>query len=144
MAHHIKQFLASILPKEADWKRLLLENWPTIIGKLHAQVTLEHIHEDGLVLGVRDSCWLQELHMFSPMLIKQINEKLDSPRIKQVRFKQIGRAVKKNSVSRKVHSSVPKIVSLSVIEQDALQCIVDPDLKAALASYLIRCYQERE
>lgn len=144
MAHHIKQFLAGILPKETDWKRSLLENWPIIIGKLHAQVTLEHIHDDALVLGVRDSCWLQELHMLSPMLIKQINEKLDLPRIKQVRLKQMGRVIKKSTVSPKAQPSVPKVVCLSAVEQDALQHIVDPDLKAALASYLIRCYQEKE
>ncbi|MCX5925418.1 MAG: DUF721 domain-containing protein [Candidatus Dependentiae bacterium] len=145
MAHHIKQLLSSILPKTTDWKRLLLENWPTIIGKLHSRVTVEHIHDDSLVLGVQDSCWLQELYMLSPMLIKQINEKLDLPHIKQIRFKQIGRIIQKNSSSGLIKSTKSQcVVHLSAIEQEALGRVADPELKKVLASYLIRCYQEKE
>lgn len=144
MAHHIKQFLHSILPKASDWKRLLLENWPAIIGKLHARVTIEQIYDDALLLGVQDSCWLQELYMLSPLLIKQINEKLDLPRIKQVRFKQVGRRVQKESSPVKVDFNEPRVVVLSKIEQDALKLVVDPDLKAVLTSYLIRCYREKK
>jgi len=144
MAHHIKQLLSSILPKTTDWKRLLLESWPTIIGKLHSRVTIEQIHDDALVLGVQDSCWLQELYMLSPMLIKQINEKLDFSHIKKIRFKQVGRVIQKNSALLRVRTTMPKVVQLSGIEQEALKRITDPELKAVLASYLIRCYQEKE
>ena len=143
MAYHISQLLNSILPEQSRWKRHLLEQWPLIIGKLHAHVTIENIQDDALTLGVYDSCWLQELHMLSPLLIKQINETLDQPRIKQVRFKQIGHVVIKKSNIKKKEATPSIIVQLNVAEKDALSHIADPDLKTALTSYLMRCHRER-
>jgi hypothetical protein len=141
---HIKQFLEKIIPQENGWKRQLLENWPAIMGRLQGKVTLENIYEDSLVLGVPDACWLQELYLLSPALIKQINEKLESPRIKQVRFKQVGRVQKKATAGQRPSSRQPKQVQLSEQEKQALSRVADTDLQAALESYLIRCYQEKE
>jgi hypothetical protein len=144
MAQHIKQFLTNILPQEESWKRYLLEHWPTIMGRLHSKVTIENIYEDYLVLGVPDACWLQELYLLSPALIKQINEKLETPRIKQVRFKQVGRMQKKVVLTPQATVRTPKVVQLNEQENNALTRIADTDLQAALKSYLIRCYQEKE
>lgn len=145
MAHHIKQLLHTLVPQTAEWKRVLLQNWPSIMGKLHTHVTIEQVYEDSLVLGVQDSCWLQELHVLSPVLIKQINEKLDLPRIKQIRFKQVGRVAKKvTQASRTQVHETPQEVQLDMAQQEALRGIADPGLQAALTSYLIRCCQENK
>jgi len=142
MAYHIKQLLDNVLPVERDWKRHLLANWSKTIGNLYSKVTIEQIYEDSLVLGVYDSCWLQELYMLSSILIKQINATLDSPRIKQIRFKQIGIGVKKNMIIKKKERPLFKNIELNMKEKEALQLIADPGLQKVLTSYLIRCYQE--
>jgi hypothetical protein len=141
---HIKQFLQNIIPQEEGWKQQLLENWPAIMGRLQGKVTLENIYEDSLLLGVPDACWLQELYLLSPTLIKQINEKLEFPRIKQVRFKQVGRVQKKAVNTRQAFACAPKKVQLTDKEKQALSRIADTDLQAALESYLIRCHQEKD
>ena len=148
MAFHIKQLLQCLLPKQSDWKQVLLEHWPAIIGPLYVRVSIETIHEDQLVLGVQDSCWLQELYVLSPIIIKHVNQKLDSPRIKKIRFKQVNRYVGRITAreSKAIFSSVnvTKQIQLNATERGVLERVEDPDLQAVLISYLIRCYRERE
>ena len=104
---------------------------------------MEKIHEDTLILGVQDSCWLQELYLLSNMLLKSINQTLDQPRIKHLRFKTIG--IKKEKQRRvnvkKERCFIP--VVLNSCETKALQEVKDPELKKALENFLIRCYQEK-
>lgn len=142
MAAFIKQFLTSYLSQEKNWKALLLANWPTIIGNLHDRVTLEKIHDDLLVLGVYDSSWLQELYLLSPVIVQTINSNLDRPRIKRLRFKQIGR---KKEQKKSCITAKQKIVSivLKKKEQQALETIEDKQLRDVLKKYLVRCYQEK-
>lgn len=96
MTKEIKNVLSLILANHANWKIHLLNNWSTILGPLSSKVYLEKIQEDTLILGVQDSCWLQELYLLSGMLIKTINQTLDQPRIKHLRFKTIGIKKKNN------------------------------------------------
>lgn len=142
MATEIKELITNIFDQQHDWKFQLLKNWNAIMGNMASKVQLEKIYEDTLVLGVYDSCWLQELYMLSNVLLTTINAKLDAPRIKHLRFKKLGT---KKIVAQKQQMQ-PKIlrpVVLNIKEQSALTRIKDPQLSEALKSFLVRCYQER-
>ncbi|MCK5633099.1 DUF721 domain-containing protein [bacterium] len=144
MAQSLKNLLPSVLKQEGSWKINLLKNWPTILGNLKTKVLLEKIQDSTLVLSVNDSCWLQELYLLSPILLKTINEKLDRPRIKRLRFKQAGiKKVKTKQATRKKIKPC-KPVELSSKENKALQTIDDPQLQKALKQFLVRCYHEKE
>lgn len=143
MTKEIKNVLSLILANHANWKIHLLNNWSTILGPLSSKVYIEKIQEDTLILGVQDSCWLQELYLLSGMLIKTINQTLDQPRIKHLRFKTIGikKEKQRNKTTNKARCNEP--VSLSAHEYQALQNINDSELQQALKNFLVRCYQEK-
>jgi hypothetical protein len=90
MATYLKDILHTIINPEQNWKTDLLYKWNDIIGPLHSKVRIEKVYENTLILGVFNSCWMQELYLLAPLLIKTINEKLDQPYIKEIRFKHIG------------------------------------------------------
>lgn len=146
MANTIKTVLNSFFKAthKDSWKVQLLTNWNDIIGTLKDKVHLEKIQDDTLVLGVKDSCWMQELYMLSHVLLASINQKLDQPRIKHLRFKTAGVRAQKKYTSRLPQRRTPKPVRLKAHEQHALKKIDDPQLSAALKGFLIRCYQENE
>src|SRR5439155_41226 len=70
MALNLKELLQAIIRPEKNWKTDLLYRWRDIIGSLHSKVRIEKIHDDTLILGVFNSCWMQELYLLSPLLIK--------------------------------------------------------------------------
>jgi hypothetical protein len=144
MAQPIKQLLSTVFDQPDNWKIDLLRNWDSIIGNLNTKVYLEKITDDTLVLGVTDSCWLQELYLLSHVILQVINEKLDRPRIKQLRFKKVGiRHAKKQTITKpkpRARTQRP----LTPKEKGALADIKDPQLQQALEDFLIRCYQEQE
>ena len=144
MADHIKNFLSPFITQPNNWKVTLLANWRDIMGSLGSQVTLEKIHEDTLILGVVDSCWMQELYLLSELILRTINQKLDRPRIKQLRFKKVGikKASSKPQSQQSFHQKRTSI-PLSVQEQQALEMVKDKELKDALLAFLIKCYQEK-
>ncbi|MFC1842708.1 DUF721 domain-containing protein [Candidatus Dependentiae bacterium] len=144
MAQNIKNVINTVFSKQNSWKIKLLQNWPSIIGKLKSKVRLEKINKDSLVLGVYDSCWLQELYLLSPILLKKINEKLENQQFKRLRFKQVG--IKKNKQQKKpikqeIEISVTKLTKR---EEETLQKIKDPDLCQALRDFLIKCQNGQE
>lgn len=143
MAELIKQFLQHYLSEKNNWKAILLQNWPTIIGNLRDRVTLEKIHDDLLVLGVCDSSWMQELYLLSPVILQTINASLDQPRIKRLRFKQIGRKKEINKKQKKQQQKKQISIELTKKEKTALETIDDQQLKKALKRFLVRCYQEK-
>lgn len=139
----IGDFLPSVMTGSESWKMQLLRAWPTVLGDLTPLVSLEKIDEPVLVLGVQDSCWLQELYMLSPLIIKMINKNLDQPRIKALRFKTRGTknvTPEKKKVERLLKPTVP----LTSRELAALEKIGDVQLKEALQGFLKRCQQEKE
>lgn len=143
MTTPIKNILNTLFDNNNTWQLRLLANWDDIIGHMQTKVQLLKILDDTLILGVVDACWMQELFLLSNLLIKTINQNLDQPRIKYLRFKTVGiKKVKKrdNAPARNVPL---KEVSLSTKEERALQKIEDPILENALKQYLIRCYQEK-
>lgn len=142
MPKHVHTFLSSLLPKQENWKVQLLSNWQSIMGNLHTKVQLEKIYEDTLVLSVNNAAWLQELYLLSPMLLNAINQKLDQPRIKHLRFKQAGirvAPIQKGETQTKHY----KHVAFTADERAVLNNMKDPQLREALQAFLIRCYQER-
>jgi hypothetical protein len=142
MAQEIKKLLEDLFNIQDNWKCKLLNNWTSIIGSLASQVCVEKIEDETLTLGVRDSCWLQELHLLSPLLLKEINNKLDQPRIKKLRFKAMthikhNRAAKTKNTNTNLHSR-----ALSHKEQAALNKIEDTQLQSVLQRFLMRCSHE--
>ncbi|MDZ4123742.1 MAG: hypothetical protein U1E02_06145, partial [Hydrogenophaga sp.] len=100
--------------------------------------------EDTILLVVQDSCWLQELYLLSPVLLKTINKTLDAPRIKNLRFRVASSAVKKEKKRNLEIKKQPlKKVCLNPTEEAALKKIGDQELTHALRQFLVRCYQER-
>ena len=140
----IGDFLPSVMTGSDAWKMQLLRAWPTVLGDLTPLVSLEKIDNDTLVLGVQDSCWLQELYMLSPVILKMINKNLDQPRIKALRFKMRGvqKAPTKTFIPEKKAPVAKK--PLSIRERTALEKIQDVQLKEALQGFLNRCQQENE
>lgn len=143
MAKEIRDLVPLILRSQDNWKLKLLSSWQTIFGALSDKVSLEKMTDDTLVLGVQDSCWLQELYLLSAMLLKTINQQLDQPRIKNLRFKTVG--TKKGSTAPKQTKMVwaKRVVVLNAKENGALTHIKDEQLALALKGFLIRCYQEK-
>jgi len=142
MAQKIKDVLPSVFENKNSWKMKLLQHWPSIIGKLKSKVRIEKIQKDTLVLGVYDSCWLQELYLLSPVLLSTINEKLENVRFKRLRFKQAGiKKVKRNKKEKEV-AKEKKERNLTKKEELTLQRIKDPELEKVLKKFLIRCIQE--
>lgn len=141
MAQSVKSVVQHIFSNQDNWKIRLLKNWPEILGHLNTKVHLEKIEDDCLVLGVSDSCWMQELYLLSPLLVATINKKLDVPRIKSLRFKKVGiRKQITKRARRRTSSFIEK--PLTPKEQQALEQIKDPELSARIKSFLHRCRQE--
>jgi len=143
MAKEIKSCLHTILRKDDNWKFQLLHQWPTLFGNLQTTIQLIKIQDDTLVLGIADSCWMQELYMLSNILIKTINKTLDQPRIKKLHFKTIRPCKKIEYKSYHPIKKEFKVINLSATEQYALKKIDDHELSSALNEFLIRCYQEK-
>ena len=119
------------------------------MGALAKRVVIEKIFDDMIVLGVPDSCWLQELYLLGPTILQTINQSLDSPRIKEIRFKQAGRtppcAQKSTGFSKlSPDKRAPSTILLSSAERKRLAEITDPELRTALEAFLIRCHRERK
>jgi hypothetical protein len=144
MAYSIKMILNDFFNQQDNWRSNLLNAWPSIIGDLHTQVQIEKIYDDMLIVGVRNSCLMQELHLLSEVFIKAINEKLDQPRVKKIRFKST-HYTQKNKKTTTKHNQIPgNTIELSTKEHDALSKITDSALRTALQLFLIRCHHEQK
>jgi len=143
MAANLKELLHALIRPEKNWKTDLLYRWNDIIGPLHSKVRIDKVYDDTLVLGVFHSCWMHELYLLSPLLIKTINEKLDQPYIKEIRFKQIGLKKSKKNITEHNAINRNKVVHLTKEEEIRLEKIADPALRDALKAFRIRCYQEQ-
>lgn len=143
MAQPVKTILDDLLSHQNNWQLQLLNAWPSIVQAIKTRVHLLKIDADMLTIGVQDSCWLQELYLLSPLLIATINQKLDQPRIKQLRFKALGTQEEKKKKEKNTYSRPKRTITLSAKEQATLAQIPDEQLRVALKNYLIRCHEER-
>ncbi len=146
MTFHIKTFLSPLLQsKKQSWKIALLNKWPEIMGNLANHVSIEKIEQESIVLGVQNSSWLQELYLMGPTILETINQNLDQPRFKTIRFKQ--RGSKPQRTKNKPVKAAPvkeQPIVISAHEQKALDRITDTELKQAMHSFLIRCHREKK
>ncbi|MCL4229424.1 DUF721 domain-containing protein [Candidatus Dependentiae bacterium] len=145
----MKKQLSDLLPlvfrHEHAWKIQLLQQWDVIFGNLSSFVQIEKIEHETLVLGVSNSCWLQELSLFSPLLLKTINEKLAHAPIKQLRFKLSG--TKHRAKKSPTPSSYARCIlsrTLNPAEQRALDHVHDQELRIALQRFLMRCSMDEK
>ncbi|HXW86077.1 MAG TPA: DciA family protein [Candidatus Bathyarchaeia archaeon] len=145
MTRHIKTVLHTLMHADSnDWKKTLFAQWPTIIGALNNKISIEKITDNNvLILGVQNSCWLQEVYFLADTLQAKINQALGAYHIKQIRFKIKG--VKKQK-TQKVQKTVSQPVihaMLTLAEQQALEKISDGALKDALRAFCVRCHTTR-
>ena len=89
MAALLRDLVPQILQHNDEWRLTLLRHWNTIIGTLQTRVRLEKIYDDTLIIGVYESHWMHELHLFSSVLIDSINRYLGHERIAHLRFKLV-------------------------------------------------------
>lgn len=143
MAIYLKEILPALINPDKSWKTDLLYRWQEIIGPLHNKVRIEKIYDNTLILGVFHSCWMQELYLLSPLLIKTINEKLDQPYIKEIRFKHVGIKKLKKKETASTITRKKKTVELSKEDECALAQVADPNLREALRAFRIRCHEEK-
>ena len=68
MAALLRDLVPQILQHNDEWRLTLLRHWNTIIGTLQTRVRLEKIYDDTLIIGVYESHWMHELHLFSRYL----------------------------------------------------------------------------
>ena len=142
MTKPLKDLLSTIFAHDS-WKYELLSKWKTIMGAISSKARIEKILDDTIVLAVENSCWMQELYMLSPILIKTINQNLDKPRIKQLRFKKAGIFREKKAVVKKnKQTQLPGNIDLTIRQKKALADIEDKELRNSLEKFLIRCQGE--
>ena len=141
---HIKNIVTEIIKSsnpEKSWKATIMQNWQEIMGSLAVKIFIEKITNDTIVLGVTDSCWMQELHMLSDVLKTKINQSLDKPYIKTLQFKY---SSKKIRLIKKIKSNIPvpcESKPLTPEEEQALLKIKDNELSQFLMRFLQKCHQ---
>lgn len=143
MIKSVKNVLETVFSQHNSLQLQLLNNWSAIVGNFQTKVQLLKIFEDTLVIGVLDSCWLQELYLLSPLLLKKINEQLDQPRIKHLRFRCVVTPEKKKAKEVPKRCCTLKSITLSKEEKDALSALGDTELAHFLEGYLLRVYREQ-
>ena len=143
MSTPVKHILEHFFNEQERWQFQLLRAWPQIIKQLNTKVRILKITQDTLVLGVQDSCWLQEMYLLSGLLLNTINQHLDQPRIKQLRFRLYGSTTHHPARITPPRSSPAPVVNLPARTVLALERISDESLRAHLKQYLVRCHQTR-
>ncbi|HBR70796.1 TPA: hypothetical protein DIC20_00580 [Candidatus Dependentiae bacterium] len=138
----INQVLNNFLKQQGDWKRYLMANWRSIIGAIANHASIEKIEGETLIVSVCDSTWLQELYLLSPILLNKLNQALDQPHLKKIRFKnKLNKpAFNEKKCSQKEKNNHPPH-TLTLREKYALKNIHDAELSQALQTFLIRCYE---
>ena len=142
MALPLQSIVSSFLQSNTDWRKRLVQEWPTMVGDLHTKMRLERIGQDStVVIGVYDIHWMHELHMLSPLIMQTINEKLGSAVVKKIRFIVTDMAVVDVSAppiaGQKADGGIEAqsrlLKSLTTEQQKTLAEIKDPHLQAAIA-----------
>ncbi len=149
MSQHIKNLIPSCMLRESAWQKALLAAWPSIMGPLHEHAVIEKIVPPLLVIGVTNSCLLQELHLLSPVLLKKIQETVAADSLKQIRL-QLKAMPRRNTprvlTTPMVHMPQKKLTQeatmLPMLHKNALMNIKDQSLRDALLSFWLHCFRE--
>lgn len=89
--HVLGDILDKLFPK-AKWgekqkQYAFFEQWGTIVGKAIAKQALPlRWSKNTLVVGVKDSCWLQELKMMEGEILEKIRQAKTELKIDGIRF----------------------------------------------------------
>lgn len=143
MVKALHELVATCLPTD-NWRFTLMKEWPTLFGPFSDRVTLEAVRDNTMILGVADSCLMQELYLLSPLIVETIQKTVGTSVIKQVRLKRTDGIMRQKKYTQLPTYTPKKQVSLTRAELHALELINDTELKEALRNYCIRCHQERE
>lgn len=137
----LKSIIDSLPFFKHNWKFALLDQWPSIIGSLNSKVSLEKITDNSVVLGVIDSCWMQELYLLTPLVQSLINKSLDKPRIEKIIFKQKNTNQQKTLYikNKSVQNTITTQTPISAKESAALAHIQDHELRHFLTQFRNRC-----
>jgi len=140
MPRIIAHIIETVIKPPHAWHYTLVSHWHTIMGNLSTKAIIDRIEGNIVTLGVYDACWLQELYLLAPILRDRLNQMLDQPYIKELRFKRTG---KKRKSRLLIKTSAPTPLSAPIIltnsEQHALKKIDDPVLKEVLIAFRSRC-----
>ena len=128
--------------KLSGWQLKIIIDWPIIIGNICEQARIEKVYNDTVVLGVYDTCWMQQLHLLSNMIIKKINTHLDGNYIKQIKLKYVQKHVFRKIMPNSAKPTIEHVPSPS--ETIALKKIRDLELRAAIHNFLDRCMREHQ
>ncbi|OGB97592.1 hypothetical protein A3F06_03610 [candidate division TM6 bacterium RIFCSPHIGHO2_12_FULL_36_22] len=143
MVTNLNILVQTALSQQGDWQLFLIKNWKNIIGNLSQHVRLEKIYDSTIILGVYDTHWMQELYMFSNILLDKINDALEEPKVTHIRFKKVNRPVEQKTSITYTKPSASKPIQLSEKEQKALAALSDPELVQALKRFLVRCHNQK-
>ena len=150
MATSLKDLLHDIVPHQVSWKAQLQQDWSTIVGHLAQHVQLLKIYENALLLGVKDSSWLQEMYLLTPLLLETINKSLDKPRINKLHFKNVGEGehITQPSTLQPTEKKLPQPrftkQHVTQFQEDTLKKIEDVELRESLKELLLTCSEEPE
>lgn len=140
MFKSLKTLLDNSFTGPQSWKTKLLSDWPEIVGNLHDKMCLEKVYDDTLVIGVYNTSWLQELYMLSSVIVKTVNQNLEQPYIKKIRFKHTSRKkTVKTTIKKEQPIAAREKVQLNSYETQALLKIKDEEMRTALHLFLSRC-----
>jgi len=141
VVYNISNLVQKIMHTHADWRMTLIAQWPHIVGDIAQHACIERIEGEILIVGVHNAVWLQELYLLAPVLRQKINQALDQPRIKQIRFRHCNQ----HTVAQRKNTRVttpPRTRPLNNKEQAALNTLRDAELGACLRNFLLRCQSE--
>lgn len=147
MSISLNDLTKTLLQSKYHWKIKVLVAFPEIIGTtLQSHVSILKISDDGtLVLGVSNSCLLQELRPFTSLLCTKINKILDNPYVKDVQFKLRGqRQQKKIKMHKENNQENCTEIILTVSDKKQLNNIQDLELRSVLETFAKRCQRRRD
>lgn len=140
MAMLVKNILERFLNPHNNWRKKLFKDWSLIVGDLDDRMCLCKVYQDTVVIGVYETCWMQELHALSRYIIKSINNHLEQNYIKNIRFQMV--SPKQEAIIRKFRSFnhyTPPTITLNAQQKEALVSIKDAQLRKALTTFLACC-----
>jgi len=123
-------------PRKVIWKK-----WPEIVGEAVAKVSWPLYFRDinGLVVGVKDNLWMQQLSYERVMILKKINELLpEHSKLKEIYFKieDISFLQIKDNKSKKKDKPRLLTATFNKYEIESLNKIKDQELKASFQRLL--------
>jgi hypothetical protein len=133
-----------------DWKRVLLTQWPSVVGDLTQYMRLEKIEGTVLWIGVYDYIWMQELYCLSQHIIRIIKEKIPQACISRIRVHYIGRRtassdiiLKKNNQKQVSAYKSSQNFTMNSRERAVLDTVHDEELKAAIEKFFSTCCAQK-